>query len=78
MTSIALKKKIYLKLEATNKKSVLEDVYRLLELADFDDEPLVLSKEQIKKIKTAQEQYKKGFVKSHQEVNKEFERWFAK
>ena len=78
MTTVALKKKILTKLKSAKNKHILEDVYRLLELEDIDKEPFEISKEQLKKVKTGQNQIKQGKTKSHSQANKEVEKWLAK
>lgn len=78
MTTVALKKKIYSKLKGAKDKHILEDVYKLLQLEEIEDESFQLSKEQLKKVKSGQAQIKQGKVKSQKEVRKAVEKWLAK
>jgi hypothetical protein len=51
MTTIALKKKIYSRLKDAKNKFILEDIYKLLQLEEVEDELFELSNDQLKKVK---------------------------
>ena len=51
MTAISMKKKIISKIETTKNKNLLADIYKLLDLADKEENLLELSDQQKKSIK---------------------------
>ena len=78
MTTIALKKKIASRLKDAKNRRILEDVYRLLQLEEMENDPFQLSDEQIKKVKIGRDQIIRGKIKSQKTVVKEVEKWLAK
>ena len=62
MTSVALKKDIIKKITETNDKNVLADVYKLLQIQEDVEDVYIVTPEQKKAIKAAQNQIKKGLT----------------
>lgn len=67
------------KINSTNDKELLKEVYRLLEI-DFDDQDDIyrLSKEQKTAIKEAKEQIKQGNFLTDDKSNKATEAWLKR
>jgi GTP-binding protein EngB required for normal cell division len=74
-----LKTKLIDKINSTNDKELLKEVYRLLEM-DFDDQDEVykLSKEQKAAIREAKKQIKQGDFLTDEESNKVTEAWLKR
>ena len=74
-----LKIKLIDKINSTEDKELLKEVYRLLEM-DFDDKDKIyrLSKEQKAAIKEAKKQIKQGDFLTDEESNKATEAWLKR
>ena len=74
-----LKTKLIDKINNTNDKELLKEVYRLLEM-DYDDQDEIyqLSKEQKTAIKEAKKQIKQGGFLTDEESNKATEAWLKR
>ncbi len=78
MTSVALKKDIIKKITETNDKNVLADVYKLLQIQEDVEDVYIVTPEQKKAIKAAQNQIKKGLGIPSEQANKEIREWLKK
>lgn len=78
MTTLALKKKIFVQLKDAQNKSLLENIYRLLVLENENTPVVNLTESQVKKIKSGQAQIRKGETKSNASVIKNFNKWLEK
>lgn len=75
MTTIAIKQKLIKRIQSTKNASILQEVYRLLEIDGTDLDILKLSEKQKKKIIKAKEDIKNGRIISNQQANNEIDKW---
>ena len=74
----SLKEKLIRKIQKTEDRNILEEVYRLLEI-DFDDQSTyTLSNEQKFAIQEARDQIKKGQFLSEEQANQQVEEWLKR
>ena len=74
----SLKEKLIRKIQKTEDRNILEEVYRLLEI-DFDDQSTyALSNEQKFAIQEARDQIKKGQFLSEEQANQQVEEWLKR
>ena len=74
----SLKEKLIRKIQKTEDRNILEEVYRLLEI-DFDDHSTyTLSNEQKSAIQEARDQIKKGQFLSEEQANQQVEEWLKR
>ncbi len=76
MINFDLKKKLINKIQKTENKAILEEVYRLLEIETEDMEIYKLNDEQKLVVKEAKEQIENGKFLSDEEVNKNIDIFF--
>jgi hypothetical protein len=75
MSTPELKKKLIGKITATDDEKLLQEVYRLLEISNYEFEPYELNEEQINVVQESQEDVKKGKFLPGDEADKEIDEW---
>ena len=75
MSTIELRKQLIDKIQKTDDKKILEEVYRLLELESDDIEIYKLNADQKKGISEAREQIKNGQYLTEEQANKDVDEW---
>jgi hypothetical protein len=78
MLTQELKKQLIDKIQSTDDNSILEDVYRILEVGTLDIEMVVLSNNQKKNIDQGLEDIEKGRYLTDDEADKEIKEWLKK
>ena len=78
MTTLAIQKRIISKLKETKDKSLLESIYKLLNLSEEADELLILSAIQKADIRKGLKDIQEGRVISHSKAKKEVDKWLLK
>ena len=78
MLTQELKKQLIDKIQSTDDNSILEDVYRILEVGTLDIEMVVLSNSQKKNIDQGLEDIEKGRYLTDDEADKEIKEWLKK
>jgi hypothetical protein len=78
MTAVSMKKKIISKIEQTNNKNLLADIYKLLDLADQTEGLVELTDDQKKSIRRGLRDVAQKKTISHNKANKEVEKWLSK
>ncbi len=78
MLTVELKKQLIEKIESTNDDSILEEVYRILDIGEDNFEVYCLSNEQKIAINQGLDDLKNGRVISHDDSKIEIEEWFSK
>jgi hypothetical protein len=78
MLTQELKKQLIDKIQSTEDNSILEDVYRILEVGTLDIEMVVLSNSQKKNIDQGLEDIEKGRYLTDDEADKEIKEWLKK
>jgi hypothetical protein len=77
MSTIELKKLLIERIQLTDDQQLLEEAYRLLEIAD-DTAVYVLSEAQERTIALARQQMEAGQSLTHEQANREIEEWLEK
>ena len=78
MTTLAIQKRIISKLKETKDKSLLESIYKLLNLSEEADEVLALTTLQKAEIRKGLKDIQEGRTMSHAKAKKEIAKWFSK
>jgi len=78
MSTIELRKQLIDKIQKTDDKKILEEVYRLLEIESEDIEIYKLNADQKKGISEAREQIKNGQYLTEEQANKDIDEWLKK
>ena len=78
MSTLALKKQLIDKIESTDDHTILEEVYRILDIGEDNFDIYQLSDEQRLAIDKGLDDIKHGRVISHEEAKKEIEEWLSK
>ena len=78
MSTTELREKLIGKIQLTNDESILEEVYRVLELETTLSETYVLSPLEKKEIELGRKDIREGRFLTNEEVNKEIEEWLNK
>ena len=73
-----LKHKIISKINQTSDNGLLEELYRLLSIDEYEFEILELSNEQKQQIDIAKKQYREGQFLSQEQADKEIDEWLNK
>lgn len=78
MSTVELRKKLIDKIEKTENKNILQELYRLLELETEDIEVYKLSDEQNSVVNEAREEIKHGNSLTNDQADKEIDEWLNK
>lgn len=78
MSTVELRKRLIDKIEKTEDKRILEEMFRLLEIETEDIEIYTLNEGQIMAVNEAREQIKKGQFLTEEQANKEIDEWLKK
>jgi hypothetical protein len=78
MSTVELRKRLIDKIEKTEDKRILEEMFRLLEIETGDIEIYTLNEGQIMAVNEAREQIKKGQFLTEEQANKEIDEWLKK
>jgi hypothetical protein len=78
MTTVAIQKRIISKLKETKDKSLLENIYKLLNLSEEADEVLKLSTSQKASVRKGLKDLEEGRTISHSKAKKEIAKWLSK
>jgi predicted transcriptional regulator len=78
MSTTELRDKLISKIQLTNDESILEEVYRVLELETTLSETYVLSPLEKKEIELGRKDIREGRFLTNEEVNKEIDEWLNK
>lgn len=78
MSTIELKERLIEKIQTTTNNSILEEVYRLLEIENRDLEVYLFTDEEKEKINLTRAQVKTGKYLTNDEANKEIDQWLEK
>lgn len=78
MTTVAIQKRIISKLKETKDKSLLENIYKLLNLSEEADEVLKLSASQKASVRKGLKDLEEGRTISHSKAKKEIAKWLSK
>ncbi len=78
MTTLAIQKRIISKLIETKDKTLLESIYKLLNLSEEADEVLKLSSIQKSGIRKGLKDLEEGRTMSHSKAKKEVAKWLSK
>ncbi len=78
MTAIELKKKLISKIGSINDESILKELLRFLEEEENCEEIYYFTDEELKAVKEAEEQYKKGEYVSAEQADKIIKEWLEK
>ena len=78
MSTTELREKLIGKIQLTNDESILEEVYRVLELETTLSETYVLSPLEKKEIELGRKDIREGRFLTNEEVNKEIDEWLNK
>ena len=78
MTTVAIQKRIISKLKETKDKSLLENIYKLLNLSEEADELLKLSTSQKASVRKRLKDLEEGRTISHSKASKEITKWLSK
>lgn len=73
-----MRKKIISKIEVTKNKTLLNDIYLLLGLAEQTEDLINLSNDQKKSIKRGLRDISQNKLYTNQKANKEIEKWLEK
>ena len=77
MSTVELKKKVVEKLLATENDYLLEEINRLLELENHEEDVYILSDIQKAKINQSLKQIENGEFVTHEDLNKEIDKWLS-
>ena len=77
MSTVELKKKVVEKLLATESDYLLEEINRLLELENHEEDVYILSDIQKAKINQSLRQIENGEFITHEDLNKEIDKWLS-
>ncbi|MBK9318011.1 MAG: hypothetical protein IPM91_03695 [Bacteroidetes bacterium] len=75
---MAIQKRIISKLKETKDKSLLENIYKLLNLSEEADEVLKLSTSQKASVRKGLKDLEEGRTISHSKAKKEIAKWLSK
>jgi len=78
MSTIELRKRLIEKIQHSENKSLLEDVYRLFELETQSLEIYELNESQLNAVNEAREQLKTGKYLTSEKADKEIDEWLNK
>jgi predicted transcriptional regulator len=78
MSTTELRKRLVEKIQATSDESVLEEIYRILEVSSEDENPIVLSMDQKAQIDEGLKDIEEGRYLTNNQANKEIEEWLKK
>ncbi len=78
MSTIELRKRLIEKIQHSENKSLLEDVYRLFELETQSLEIYELNESQLDAVNEAREQLKTGKYLTSEQADKEIDEWLNK
>ena len=78
MSTIEIQKELIEKIRSTYDESVLEEVYKILELNTENFDKIVLTDFQKSKIDAGLKDMEDGNFISHEEANKQIEEWLKK
>jgi len=77
MSTTELKQKLIGKINQTENREILEEMYRLIVNEDTDDRIYILSDEQRNAIEEAQQQFKNGQFLNREQADKEIKKWIG-
>ena len=77
MSATELKQKLIGKINQTENREILEEMYRLIVNEDTDDRIYILSDEQRNAIEEAQQQFKNGQFLNREQADKEIKKWIG-
>ena len=77
METAELKKKLIAKINSTEDTIILENLIRWIDIQK-EDEGYILSEEQNAAIEEAREQYRNGQFSTHEEVQRDINKWLKK
>ena len=78
MSSQELKKKLIEKIQSTDNDSILEEVYRILEVSTEDVDMIMLSEDQKARIDKGIRDIEEGRYLTNNEANREIDEWLKK
>lgn len=78
MSTVELRKRLIDRIEKTEDKRILEEMFRLLEIETEDIEIYKLNEDQIMAVNEAREQIKKGQFLTEEQANREIDEWLKK
>lgn len=78
MSTIELRKRLIDKIQKTDNESLLQEVFRLLEIETEDLEIYKLSDDQKKAVNEARQQIKNGQFLNNDQADKEIDEWLSK
>ncbi|GCC51793.1 hypothetical protein SanaruYs_20220 [Chryseotalea sanaruensis] len=78
MSTVELRKRLIDKIEKTEDKRILEEMFRLLEIETEDIEIYTLNEGQIMAVNEAREQIKNGHFFTKEQVDNEIDEWLKK
>lgn len=78
MSAAELRKRLIDKIQKTENQTLLEEVYRLLQLESEDLEVYPLNEQQQSLVKESREQIKSGKYLSNDQANDEIDEWLKK
>ena len=78
MSTTELKQKLIGKINQTENREILEEMYRLIVNEDTDDRIYILSDEQRNAIEEAQQQFKNGQFLNSEQADIDVEEWLGK
>lgn len=78
MLTIDLKKQLIDKIHSTQDNAVLEEIYRLLEIGEQENEIFILSESQKQSIDMGIENIENGRFITDEEANKQIDKWLKK
>ena len=78
MLTTEMKQELIKKIQTTKDESILEEVYRILEVGSEEVDVIVLTENQKLRIDKGLKDIEDGNYLSHEEANKEIEEWLKK
>jgi predicted transcriptional regulator len=78
MSTTELRKRLVERIQSTSDETVLEEIYRILEVSSEEENPIVLSGEQKAKIEEGLKDIEEGRYLTNDQANKEIEEWLKK
>lgn len=78
MSTVELRKRLIDKIEKTEDKRILEELFRLLEIETEDIEIYKLNEGQLMAVNEAKEQIKTGQFLTDEQANKDIDEWLKK
>lgn len=78
MSTIELKQQLIDKIESIENDTILEEVYRILDIGNDNFDIYQLSEEENNAIEEGQKDIQSGKVTSHEDAKNEIEQWLSK